>query len=84
MTEPVIIALIGTIPSIFTLIGVIWIGMMSAKTREIVLKTELNTNSMKDALVASTAVASHAEGKEEGRVEGEAKAEALAAERNYS
>lgn len=33
-------------------------------------RTEKNTNSMKDALVAKTAAASHAEGREEGRQEG--------------
>ena len=43
-----------------------------------VLLIEKATNSMKDALVASTGNAAHAAGKEEGRLEGEAKAAVLA------
>jgi hypothetical protein len=53
------------------------IRILVESTRDLALKTELNTNSMKDALVAATAVAAHAEGKEEGRVAGEAKASRL-------
>jgi hypothetical protein len=43
-----------------------------------VQKTELNTNSMKDALVAATKLSAHAEGREEGRAEGAATAATLA------
>ena len=39
-------------------------------------RTEKNTNSMKDALVAATAKASHAEGKAEGKAEDAATAAA--------
>jgi len=42
------------------------------KTNDNVLKIEVATNSMKDALIKSTAMASHAEGKAEGNVEGRA------------
>lgn len=48
-------------------------------TRQDMKKVEIATNSMKDALVVSTAKASLAEGKELGRAEGEQKAEVLAA-----
>lgn len=52
---------------------------VAVEAKEIALKTELNTNSMKDALVASTKVAAHLEGRDEARAEGEAKAATLAA-----
>lgn len=45
---------------------------ISQEALEISRKTEINTNSMKDALVAATKLASHAEGLAEGRVEGKA------------
>lgn len=48
------------------------------KTQENVQKIETATNSMKDALVKSTAEASHAAGMEEGRVAGEAAAATFA------
>lgn len=51
------------------------------ETRAIALKTELNTNSMKDALVKATATASFAEGHEVAREEGEKKATTLEAGR---
>lgn len=41
-------------------------------------KVEIATNSMKDALVAATATAAHATGREEARIEGEQKAAAVA------
>lgn len=41
-------------------------------------KTEKNTNSMKDALVARTAESAHAAGRDEMRAEGEAKAASVA------
>jgi len=44
------------------------------KTHNLALKTELNTNSMKDALVKATGIAAHAEGREEGRLQSEADA----------
>lgn len=53
-------------------------AIMVWRTHQISKKTELNTNSMKDALVAATKVASHAEGMEEGRKAGEEKAATLA------
>ena len=50
----------------------------SQKAAETVItKLEKNTNSIKDALVASTAKASYAEGSEVARKEAEAKADAL-------
>ena len=42
---------------------------MAYKTRADVRTLEVNTNSIKDALVASTAKASHANGLAEGRAE---------------
>lgn len=41
-------------------------------------KTEVNTNHMREQLVAATGDAAHAAGKEEGRAEGVAKAAILA------
>lgn len=46
---------------------------VATETKAIALKTEIQTNSINTALVAATATASHATGKEEGRLEGEAK-----------
>lgn len=51
---------------------------MAWQTKGIALKTELNTNSMKDALVETTRAQSRAEGVEEGRLAGEQKAATLA------
>ena len=48
------------------------------ETKIIAQKTELNTNSMREQLVAATGAASHAAGLEQGRTEGEAKAAILA------
>lgn len=45
------------------------VAIMNALTLYYTHKTEKNTNSMKDALVASTAKASHAEGLAEGKAE---------------
>ncbi len=42
---------------------------MSWQTMKMATRTEQNTNSMKDALVAATASASHAAGREEMRAE---------------
>lgn len=92
MSEAIWIELLKAIPSLATLIGILYSIRMSQGNRkinletkavaieakDIALKTELNTNSMKDALVASTAKAAHAEGKDEARAEGEAKAAILA------
>lgn len=56
-----------------------WKGKNAAiETKEIALKTEINTNSMKDALVAATREAAHAAGADEQRAAGEAKAAILA------
>ena len=41
-------------------------------------RTEVNTNSMRDALVKTTAVASHAQGVDEERVRGKLEAAVLA------
>lgn len=49
-----------------------------AATRVTAERTELNTNSMREALVQRTGEAEHARGREEARVEGEAKAEKMA------
>ena len=43
---------------------VVW---TSSRTYKVAQKTEVNTNSMREQLVRATALASHAEGKEEGR-----------------
>lgn len=45
----------------------IWVQYGSKKD---IRKIEVATNSMKDALVAATDKAAHAQGKEEGRIEG--------------
>lgn len=42
------------------------VAVMNAVTLYYTRKTEKNTNSMKDALVAQTALASHAAGRKEG------------------
>ncbi len=93
MSDAFWIALFATVPSLATLAAAVYSIRVSQGNRainletkavaieakEIAQKTEINTNSMKDALVASTKAASHAEGREEARVEGEAKAATLAA-----
>lgn len=43
---------------------------MTNETRNLARKTEVNTNSMREQLVAATKIASHAEGVEAGRAEG--------------
>lgn len=50
----------------------------AAETKEIALKTEINTNSLQDALVAATKGEAHAAGLEQGRTEGEARATIIA------
>lgn len=54
--------LLSLIITSLTPIVMLWMGFW-------VRKLEKNTNSIKDALVASTAKASHAEGKVEGKAE---------------
>lgn len=49
------------------------VALMNVCTLYYARKTEINTNSMKDALVVATAKAAHAKGKEAGRKEEEAK-----------
>lgn len=51
---------------------------LTKETKDVAVKTEVNTNSMREALVKSTAVASHAEGKVEGLAEAAVKAATLA------
>lgn len=51
---------------------------MAIEVLDLTKKTELNTNSMKDALVASTKIASHAQGFEEARKIGVERAAAVA------
>lgn len=60
-------------------LGLIVVGLMNLATLYYTRRTEKNTNSMKDALVARTAESSHAAGRDEMRVESEATA-ALVAE----
>lgn len=50
------------------------------RTEHVATQTMKNTNHLTEVLVATTAVAAHATGKEEGRVEGENKAAVLAAQ----
>lgn len=50
---------------------------IAQETHKLAEKTELNTNSMKDALVEATRSAALAKGKDEARTEGEAKAATL-------
>lgn len=54
------------------------VAVMNAITMYYTRRTEKNTNSMKDALVQSTADASFSKGEKSGRLEGEVKAAALA------
>ncbi len=65
---------------VLLLIGLtsLYTAWLSKKTKEAAEKTEVNTNSMKDALILSTREASHAAGKEEGRIEGREIAATLA------
>lgn len=51
---------------------------IAAKTYELSKLTEINTNSMKDALVAATKVSAHLEGRAELRKENEAEAAIIA------
>jgi len=69
-----IIAIMNAVTAYFA-----WRGKQeSAETKVIALKTELNTNSMKDALVKATGEAAHAAGVQQERVASEAKAATLA------
>jgi hypothetical protein len=71
MSEALIIAVIGTIPSILTLFGVIYSIHVALSTRSKVDKTETNTNSMIEIIRASS--------RKEGVAEGIAKSEESAA-----
>lgn len=73
-TSLVIIAVGQVLTAMLTFAGI----YIASQTREIAQKTELNTNSMREALVIEKGKASFHEGKEEGRAEGEAKAAVLA------
>ena len=59
---------------------VMWalVGAINLATLYYTRRTEKNTNSLKDELVASTKSSSHAAGLEEGRLAGERKAAVLA------
>lgn len=59
-------------------VGLIIIGILTLMNTYYTRKTENNTNSMKDALVAQTKESAHAAGKEEGRVEAKATAALIA------
>lgn len=68
------IALLNAMTAFFA-----WRGQKAAvDTKAIALKTEINTNSMKDALVKATREAAHAAGADEQRVIGERRAATLA------
>jgi hypothetical protein len=69
--DPNVILLIVAIVNAFT-------ALMAWQTKRAAEKTEINTNHMREQLVDSTKIASHAEGKEEGRAEGKADAAILA------
>lgn len=76
MTDAVQLALIaaiaGSTASIIPSCISAWTAIQTAKIKSDILRLEKNTNSIKDALVATTAKASHAEGvaDEKARVEG--------------
>lgn len=72
MTE-IIAALIGTIPSILTLAGIIYSIRVSQGNRAAVERVastvavvQAQTNHLAEALVASSKIVAHAEGKAEG------------------
>ena len=70
MDNPLLwIAIFNVFTGAMALIGVI----LSRQTLAVSQKTEINTNSMKDALIAATDKAAHATGKEEGRIQEVAK-----------
>lgn len=65
MTDQVQIALIASIgPTIIGIIG----ALHQYKTGQNVKRLETQTNSIKDALVASTALAAHAEGMKDQKI----------------
>lgn len=66
MTEAVTLALIALASSVVTLVMQIINNRVVVKSAQVIQVLEKNTNSIKDALVASTAAASRAEGKVEG------------------
>lgn len=67
------IVVLNLITAILALITAI----MAWRTHTAAQRTEVNTNSMREALVISTGKAAHADGLEQGRQEGEDKAAAL-------
>lgn len=69
MTDQVTIALIASIgPTIIGIIGALHQYQSSKAIGENVKRVEMQTNSMKDALVASTALASRAEGVKDEKI----------------
>lgn len=73
----VLIAIVNAVPATIAAIAAIKTRAIATETKDLTLKTEQNTNSMKDALVKATSEAAHSAGKEQGRIEGEVKAAAL-------
>lgn len=76
MSETLWIEIGKIIVALATVISPVLIGVMTYRLRKIELlskATHDNTNSMKDALVASTKIASFAEGREAGRRDEEEK-----------
>jgi hypothetical protein len=64
--------------SIVNSVMLLMVAVITYNTNKITKQTEINTNSMKDALVASTKLASHAEGLAQGQAEGKALAAEIA------
>lgn len=60
-------ATISSVASTVGLVLVAWLSFKTAKLGKAVEEVRHNTNSLKDALVASTAKASHSEGVADGR-----------------
>jgi hypothetical protein len=73
-----IIAVANGIPAVIAAVLAWKAHAAVVATQANVSKVEVATNSMKDALVAATKAAAHAEGLEEGRLAGAAKAATLA------
>lgn len=79
--EPNTLALLGIAAlQCITAVLAFWTHNVAKETKSISLKTEQNTNSMKDALVKATGEAAHAAGVEQARAAAAVIAEALATE----
>ena len=66
MSEPVLLAIIISVPSTIDAIGSLITAVMVARQKGTIHNLEKNTNSMKDTLVAVTARSEFARGKLEG------------------